>query len=272
MKKRKQGQVIETIISIIVLVILLFLMNVDVSEKTYFQALQSKIIIPFKKIGMKMKSHSKKEDRRLEYYNLEALQKENREQKQKIEELEKAQRNYEILMQENKTLNEKLNLKNRYDNLKSISASVIGLESSNFSKHAVLDVGKEQGVKEGQAVVADNGLYGKIIEVKDKTSKVELVIDPAMKFAAKSERTNEQYICKGSLEKEIILTLLPINLNLITGEIVKTSKVGNVFPEGIYVGKVKEIGITKNLSDKYAVIESNVDFENTTNVLVIINE
>lgn len=38
------------------------------------------------------------------------------------------------------------------------------------------------------------------------------------------------------------------------------------------MGKIEEMAVTKNLSDKYAVIKSDVDFDNTENVLVLVNK
>lgn len=268
MKKRKQSQLLGTIISVIVLLLIIFFTNIDLSKYSYVEALSSKITLPFKKVQMFFLK-SKKDNK--QYYDLIALQEENNKLKEENKELSEKQRTYELLVEENKVLNEKLNLKQRYNMFESVPASIIGRESSNFSEHSIIDVGSKEGVKEGMAVVTESGLYGKILTVTEYTSKVELIIDPASKFAVKTGDRSEDLICKGSInpKQRLTLHLLPMNYQLLKGEIVRTSKLGNVFPQGIYVGKVKEMAITKNVTDIYAVVESAVDFDKVSNVLVI---
>lgn len=268
MRKRKQTQVIGTIISIIVLVLIIFFTNLDLSKYSYLEALSAKVSLPFKRVQtVFMKAKKDKTD----YYDLIALQEENNKLKEENEELNKTQRNYEVLLEENTVLNEKLNLKNRYKMFESVPASVIGKESSNFSDHSIIDIGKNEGIEPGMAVVTESGLYGKILTVNENTSKVELIVDPASKFAVRAGNRSEDLICKGSInpKQRLTLNLLPMNYQLLKGEIVRTTKLGNVFPPGIYVGKVKEMAITKNVSDTYAIVESAVDFDKTSNVLVI---
>ncbi len=268
MKKRKQTQLIGTIISIIFLLLIIFFTNVDISKYSYIEEINSKVSYPFRKVQMFFMKRSKNKN---EYFDLVALQEENTKLKDENKDLNETQRNYEILLEENKTLNEKLNLKQRYGMFESVPASIIGRENSNFSKHSIIDIGSNEGIKEGMAVVTENGLYGKILSVTEKTSKVELIIDPASKFAVKAGNRSEDLICKGSLnpKQQLTLNLLPMNYQLMQGEVVRTSKLGNMLPPGIYVGKVKEMSIIKNVSDTYAVIESAVDFEKVSNVLVI---
>lgn len=268
MRKRKQSQAIGIIISIVILVLIIFLTNLDLSKYSYIEALSSKITLPFKKI-QKTFMKAKKDNK--DYYDLVALQEENNRLKEENKTLNEEHRSYEVILEENKNLNEKLNLKNRYNMFESVPASVIAKESSNFSEHSTIDVGKNEGIEVGMAVVTDSGLYGKILSVNDKTSKVELIIDPASRFAVKIGDRLEDVICKGSLnaKQRLTLHLLPMNYQLLKGEIIRTTKLGDVFPPGIYVGKVKEMAITKNVTDIYAVVESAVDFSKTSNVLVL---
>jgi rod shape-determining protein MreC len=46
---------------------------------------------------------------------------------------------------------------------------------------------------------------------------------------------------------------------------------GGIYPKGIYIGTVKEVVSTKNISDRYAIIEPAVDFDKVDTVLVITN-
>lgn len=46
---------------------------------------------------------------------------------------------------------------------------------------------------------------------------------------------------------------------------------GGIYPKGIYIGTIKQIENTKNITDRYCIIDTAVDFENLETVLVIKN-
>ena len=48
-----------------------------------------------------------------------------------------------------------------------------------------------------------------------------------------------------------------------------SSGLGGIYPKGIPVGTIKQVVNTKNITDRYAMIETVVDFEKLETVLVI---
>ena len=46
---------------------------------------------------------------------------------------------------------------------------------------------------------------------------------------------------------------------------------GGIYPKGIYIGKIKWINETKNITDRNFIVETAVDFKNLETVLVIAN-
>ena len=50
---------------------------------------------------------------------------------------------------------------------------------------------------------------------------------------------------------------------------IETSGIGGIYPKGILIGKISEIIETKNITDRYAIVETAVDFSKLENVLVI---
>lgn len=82
------------------------------------------------------------------------------------------------------------------------------------------------------------GYIGKIISVADETSKVELIIDPISKFSIKTQNRSESYICKSSLNKDkrLMATLIPMETNLLKGEVVRTSKLRKCFSRRNFSG------------------------------------
>ena len=64
-------------------------------------------------------------------------------------------------------------------------------------------------------------------------------------------------------------TYIPTSAELIQGDTVITSGLGGIYRRGIFIGTVKEIVTTSNVTDRYAVIEPAVDFSKLETVLVI---
>lgn len=65
---------------------------------------------------------------------------------------------------------------------------------------------------------------------------------------------------------------IPTNADLVLEDKIETSGLGGIYPKGISVGKIKEIIETKNITDRYAIVETSVDFSKLENVLVITNQ
>jgi len=59
---------------------------------------------------------------------------------------------------------------------------------------------------------------------------------------------------------------------LVEGEKLYTSGMGGIYPKGIYIGVVKKINETKNITNRSFITEAAVDFENLETVLVISNQ
>ena len=51
-----------------------------------------------------------------------------------------------------------------------------------------------------------------------------------------------------------------------------TSGLGGIYPKGIHVGIIKKIVTTKNMTDRYALVETAVDFNKLNTVLVVKNK
>ncbi len=78
-------------------------------------------------------------------------------------------------------------------------------------------------------------------------------------------------ILKGTLESdnELKATYIEADANLVIEDKVETSGLGGIYPKGILIGTLKEINETKNITERYAIIETAVDFSKLESVLVI---
>ena len=62
---------------------------------------------------------------------------------------------------------------------------------------------------------------------------------------------------------------IPTDADLVLEDTIETSGLGGIYPEGIQIGKIKEIIESKNITDRYAIVETSVDFSKLETVLVI---
>lgn len=66
-------------------------------------------------------------------------------------------------------------------------------------------------------------------------------------------------------------TYIPTSASLLEGDKIETSGLGGIYPKGIIIGTIKEINNTKNLTNRYAMVEPAVNFNKIETVLVITN-
>ena len=62
---------------------------------------------------------------------------------------------------------------------------------------------------------------------------------------------------------------IPNDADLVLEDSIETSGIGGIYPKGILIGKIKEIIEAKNITDRYAIVETAVDFSKLETVLVI---
>ncbi len=268
MRQNKKNEIIGIIITLIILFLLIYLTNIENNNSKYISKIFKKISQPvsffidkYKHNYVNIEDVSNVKELEEKYKN---LQKENSDLKQKLNELD-------ILKSENKSLSELLNLKERYKNIDSVTAKVISYSNNNYEKIVTINVGMNDGVKKNSIVIANGGLYGKIIEAEENTSKVELITNVASKIAVKVGKKENSIIAQGTIDigDKLVAIYIPNNYTLVSGEPVYTSGVGGIFQKDIFVGYIDQVVFSNNAMDNKAYIIPNVNFKNVTDVLVI---
>ena len=269
MNRNKQTEILGGILTVVLLILLIFLSNVEINKLSYIESVVNSITSPIQRVFTDLKNKIQKND--IYFANMEAIITENEELKAKNSELEATVRELEIVKAENTQLQQYMNLTEKYSSYKTIPAYVINKDVSNYSSTLVLNVGETDGIRENMTVIADKGLVGHVISVANSTCKVQVIIDPASTVSSSISTTNESIICRGTLENNQILraSYIPTGAELIQGDSVYTSGVGGIYPRGIIIGTVKEIVTTSNITDRYAIVEPVVDFSKLDTVLII---
>ena len=203
MNRNKQTQILGGLVTAIILILLIFLSNVETNKLSYLESVATSIVNPIQRVFTDLRN--KIQGNNVYFSNMDSIMAENEELKKINSELETELRELEIIKAENTTLQEYMNLSEKYADYNTIPAYVINKDVSNYSSTLVLNVGKRDGIEEKMTVIADKGLVGNVISVTDTTCKDQVIIDSASTVSCTISTTNESIICKGTLENDQIL-------------------------------------------------------------------
>lgn len=176
------------------------------------------------------------------------------------------------IAEENEELRELLDLKNSYTSgWATIAAEVTGREADNWYEKLTINKGSKDGISENMAVVDQNGLLGKIVNVTENTSEVLLIIDSAGSLGGMLQKSSIQGVLQGigGGKGLINMTKLPYNADIQLNDVVITSGVGGVFPAGLLVGTVVKVNTSADGLSKEAIIQPYADFNDIQFVLVV---
>ena len=126
--------------------------------------------------------------------------------------------------------------------LGAVTAHVIGRANRPFLNTMILDAGKAQGVKPGEAVVDARGMIGRIFLAGDHTSWVILLTDLNSRIPVAIEPGNIQAIMTGDNTAAPSLETLGQGVQLKDGDQIVTSGDGGLLPSGLQVGTVAADG------------------------------
>ena len=271
MYKNKKAEIAGIVITIIILILIVVLSNVD-SGASFIENAASKLVMPVQNGLTYLKN--KISGNSTFFTDINNLKEENEELSKKNSELEQSLRELESIRSENETLKEYLGLTEKYGEYSTVPAYIINKDISNYSKTIVINVGSDDGIKENMTVIADQGLVGHVISVTSDTAKVRTIVDTSSSVSCLLSTTDESIVCKGTLEEESALRAMyiPDDDGIIQGDSVETSGLGGIYPKGIHVGSIKRVVNTQNATDRYAIVETAVDFDKLDTVLVITNQ
>ncbi len=270
MYKNKKSGFLGIIITIAILVLIVIFSNRE-ANTSFFENVANKLVMPIQNGLTYVKN--KVSGNSTFFSDINNLKSENKELQDKNSQLEQSLRELENIRTENETLKEYLGLTEKYGEYKTIPGYVINKDISNYSKMIVINVGKNDGVEENMTVIADEGLVGHVVSVTKDTAKVMTIIDTSSSVSCLMSTNKDGVVCKGTLgnNSELKAIYIPTEADLIQGDSIDTSGLGGIYPKGIHVGNIKKIVSTKNITDRYAVVETAVDFSKINTVLVIKN-
>ena len=268
MYKNKKAGIIGIVITIIILILIVIFSNGE-KNASLFENIASNLVMPIQNGLTYLKNKISGND--TFFADIDNLQSENEELQKRNSELEQSLRELESIKAENETLKEYLDLTEKYGEYETIPGYVINKDISNYSKTIVINIGSDDGVKENMTVIADEGLVGHVISVTNDTAKVQTIVDTASSVSAVMSSNDESIVCKGTLDdnSQLSAMYIPTDANVVQGDSVETSGLGGIYPKGIHIGTISRVNNTQNMTDRYAIVDTAVDFDKIDTVLVI---
>ena len=127
-------------------------------------------------------------------------------------------------------------------------AKVIIDKQSPFLRSIIINKGSKNSLKKGMAVLSDNYLIGKIVEVNYMTSRVLLLSDLNSRIPVSIEPGSIQSILSGDGKNSGIIQYTKDSTVINADSIIYTSGTGGLLKPGIPIGKIY-ISENKNLTN-----------------------
>jgi rod shape-determining protein MreC len=207
---------------------------------------------------------------------LEGIREENRRLHQKLMEL--ALRNFWLneAQLENQRLRGLLDFRSELEH-KVIPADVVASDPNRASFSILINKGSQDGVRENMPVVNMRGLVGKIVDVSSRGATVQLMIDPSFRASALDKRSRVFGIIKPRAGFTLRLDNVPLQEDVMVGDLVISSGLGGVFPPGLQIGTVTAVKSQETFSQedrsfgifKMIQVNPSVDFSSLEEVFIL---
>ncbi|MFC4701061.1 rod shape-determining protein MreC [Glaciecola siphonariae] len=148
---------------------------------------------------------------------------------------------FNTLQQENQNLRTLLDAPVQQEMHKMI-AELMAVDNNPYSHQIVINKGALENVYAGQAVLDESGILGQVIEVGTTNSRVLLISDVTHAIPARISRNNVTLIVSGIGDvSELSLEHVAHSTDIREGDILISSGLGNVFPQGYPIARVSSI-------------------------------
>lgn len=195
----------------------------------------------------------------------------------KLEKYDEMRADVDKLQKENKELREQLGYSEKivYNN---IPVKIIAKDPGNLFNSITVNKGSLEGLEVGMPVVAYQnrqiGLVGKIEQIGLHSALVKPIFDNSSYVAVKLFLTRHEGLIQGMGTNDGSLILKHVNKNAIneisfTNNLVVTSGMNSMYPEGIYIGEVKNVKSREYEIDLEISVEPLLDFSKLEYLIVL---
>jgi rod shape-determining protein MreC len=152
---------------------------------------------------------------------------------------------------------------------KQVVSDVVGYFAED--QRLALNVGKNQGVRRGDPVIAPQGLVGQVVEVSTASCLVNLLTSPNCSVGARVLRKDSQAIgtVRGTGERTLLLEVFYDDADVAANDILVTSGLSEVYPPGLRIGRVEKVWIDKDFGLRKGTIVPFFDVSRLREAIVL---
>lgn len=201
--------------------------------------------------------------------SVRVLREENKRLRAEVQLLRQAQSQFEELRLRHERLQSLLNFQDA-SGLRTVAASVIGWDATNWSKTITLDRGSSAGLAENMAVITHEGIVGHLIRVSPTASQALLITDHRAAVDALIQRTRASGVFVSSPDGMGRLKYLPRGAEVRAGDRVISSGLGGLYPKGLMLGRVERVESNGDGLFQRVEVAPAVDFSRLEDVLIVL--
>ena len=149
-------------------------------------------------------------------------------------------------------------------------ARIIAHDPSTWNKSFVIDIGAEDGVASGSAVISEQGgIVGQVLQVNARNSTVLLVTDTDSSVSGLDRRSSVTGIIQGTGRTPLRFGYVEASDDVQKDDVIVSSGLGGVFPKGYALGLVTKKGLSDNGLSAEIEVAPAVDFAALDYVFVL---
>lgn len=152
-----------------------------------------------------------------------------------------------------------------------VGATVFAEEPSNQQDLVAIDVGREDGIREGMSVFTRQGsLVGTVTRVLERSSWVTLITDSTSAVSTLLQASRVQGVVVGSGDGTLTMEFVEETADVNEGDVVLTSGLGGRFPAGELIGQVVQVDRGAQELFQAVRVEPLADLSRLEDVLVLV--
>ena len=210
------------------------------------------------------------------YYGAKAYRDENARLRDQIASLNERLIGYDDARNELEALRDQLSIKEKNsDFVLSTPCKVLMPITNEMTAGFLIDQGEEDGIVLNAPVLCSLGLIGVVTELSAHSAAVTTILSPELSVGAVVLETGDSGIVEGDLryaaDGRTGMIYLDENSSVKAGDLVMTAGTTGLFPYGLPIGNVTEVGTEESALAKYAVLAPSADLSTLESVTVLLD-
>lgn len=179
------------------------------------------------------------------------------------------------LLSENATLRKRLAeveaVISQEDYIDARTYNLVAARPIGLGRYLKIDHGSTSKIAQNQAVLVNDNYVGKIIQVSEKASLIQLLTDPDSKVSAFSigKEGRAKGVLLGQFGTDLLMDKILHQETILVGDLVYSEGTEGFLPRGLILGRVKEILSKENEVFKQAKVDQIFDIRDLELVFVI---